>query len=405
MKRRLLLTAALVLTAVVGFSLLSASLWGDRPEQIDLPELTIPSNSVTPAQIIRRHNLPPKPVLKALGVDSTRAATATLADLGLTPQQAKAKISSTLIKFSEEQSKNWRKIALKFLLWFLILPIPFVLLLKRKITPRRRLILLGLGVVTFGIALGADPSPMGTVKDAVYLIAAHETVFVPRIIALFVFLLTVVLANKFICSWGCQFGLLQEFLFRLNRRRFDRKGLIRQYKPPFWLSNTIRVIVFLVFTAIALLWAFDVIGLIDPFKIYNPAVLTGVGIAFLTVLLIASLFVYRPWCHFACPFGLVSWLFEKLSVFRIKVDYTKCDACNLCHRACPSSVMEAIIKQDKKTIPDCFSCGTCIDVCPQDAIRFTARRTDQGTWADSLRLREIKRTEKKSASARERFKA
>jgi len=30
-----------------------------------------------------------------------------------------------------------------------------------------------------------------------------------------------------------------------------------------------------------------------------------------STLIAASLFVYRPWCHFAYPFGLVFWLFEK----------------------------------------------------------------------------------------------
>jgi formate hydrogenlyase subunit 6/NADH:ubiquinone oxidoreductase subunit I len=35
--------------------------------------------------------------------------------------------------------------------------------------------------------------------------------------------------------------------------------------------------------------------------------------------------------------------------------------------------MEGIL--DKKAMPpDCFSCGVCLDVCPEDAIAFTASR-------------------------------
>ncbi len=390
MKLRLIAFAALTISFVIGASLLSASLWGDRPEKIDLPDVSQISAEQTPADLITRFDLPPAVVLRALGIDSSRV-DSPLSDLGLSPTQAGDRLRSAVIKYQEEQSKNWRKIALKFLLWFLFLPLAFVMLLRRRMTPHSRLLLAGAAVLIFGVALGADPSPMGTVKDAVYLIAAHQTVFMPRIVALIAFLLTVVLANKFICSYGCQFGLLQEFLFRLNRGRFDRKGILRQYKAPFWLSNGIRVSVFVIFSLVASLWAVDLIGLVDPFKIFNPAVMTLLGIGFVAIVLVASLFVYRPWCHFACPFGLVSWVFEKLAVFRIKVDYRKCDACNLCARSCPSTVMEAILKKEKSVIPDCFACGACIDVCPKDAVRFTADRSDLGTWQDSLRLREEKR--------------
>jgi ferredoxin len=85
--------------------------------------------------------------------------------------------------------------------------------------------------------------------------------------------------------------------------------------------------------------------------------------------MVLSLFIYRPWCHFFCPFGLIGWLAEKISIFNIKVDYNKCISCEACSKACPSTVMDAILKQDR-IIPDCFSCGTCIESCPADAITF-----------------------------------
>jgi polyferredoxin len=93
------------------------------------------------------------------------------------------------------------------------------------------------------------------------------------------------------------------------------------------------------------------------------------GGLFIGLVLITSLFVYRPWCHFFCPFGLVGWLAEKISIFKVKVDYDKCIACGACSKACPSTVMGAILKQDRIT-PDCFSCGTCMEACPADAISF-----------------------------------
>jgi hypothetical protein len=73
---------------------------------------------------------------------------------------------------------------------------------------------------------------------------------------------------------------------------------------PFAVTDGIRSAVFVAFTTVALAMPFDFIGQIDPFKVFEPSHLTTVSTAFITVLLIISLFFYRPWCTLACPFGL-----------------------------------------------------------------------------------------------------
>lgn len=374
---------------VVSLSILSVSLWGGKPEELELSEINIASINSTLGSIGAENHLPPEAMAKAFELPEEKLATTSLSDLGIGLEAAKTKIGKAVILYQEHQSKNWLKILIKFIMWFGLLPIPVIFLVKKRMSPSSRKLWYLAGVLVFGIILGSDPSPMGTVKDAVYLISAHQTVFWPRMIALAVFLLTVVLANKLICSWGCQFGLFQDFLFRLNRRKKDRKGIIRQYKVPFWITNTVRISLFVLFILVGVAWSVDFIGYIDPFKIFNPMVVTVAGGIFIAVVAVASLFVYRPWCHFACPFGLVSWFFEKLSVFRIKVNYNKCDACDACSASCPSTVMDAILKKDK-VIPDCFACGVCIETCPTDAISFTSSKKDEGTYADSLEIRKQK---------------
>jgi len=132
------------------------------------------------------------------------------------------------------------------------------------------------------------------------------------------------------------------------------------------------------FVAIALIWAFDIIEPVDLFRIFKPSVLGIIGIIFAAIVFSLSLDVYRPWCHFFCPFGLIGWIAEKISITKIKVEYTKCIACGSCIKSCPSTVMEAIIKK-KKTIPDCFSCASCIESCPVDAISFKGGKRDKPT--------------------------
>jgi formate hydrogenlyase subunit 6/NADH:ubiquinone oxidoreductase subunit I len=78
----------------------------------------------------------------------------------------------------------------------------------------------------------------------------------------------------------------------------------------------------------------------------------------------------------------VGWLFEKVSRHKIQVKYDTCVACEECARACPSTVMGAILKQDR-AIPDCFACNACVEVCPTDSVRFAAgsrERPPQGKF-------------------------
>jgi polyferredoxin len=217
---------------------------------------------------------------------------------------------------------------------------------------------------------------MGTVKDAIALFGKSGAVFPPRMIALTIFLLMVFTANKFICSWGCQFGAFQDFIFRLNRDGKDRKGIIRQVKPPFVLTNAVRIAFFAAFILAAFLWGADLIEPVDPFRTFAPAKLALLGILSVALLSVLSLLIYRPWCHFFCPFGLVGWVIEKKSWFKINVNYETCIACEACAQACPSTVMNTILKQEHVTA-DCFSCGTCIETCPTQSIRFESGRRNK----------------------------
>jgi polyferredoxin len=294
-----------------------------------------------------------------------------IAEFNLSREQILTRVNQTMALEGEHQSKNWLKILIKFILWIFFLGFIFSLLRRRRILSTNRRWLFLAAVTLFGVVLGSDPSPMGTIKDAIALFAESGVIFPPRAIALTVFLILVFVANKFICAWGCQLGTLQDFVYRLNRDSKDRKGILRQFRPPFALSNTIRVAFLGIFTLVAFLWKADIIEVVDPFKIFNPGKIVLGGAALIGALSVASLFIYRPWCHFFCPFGLAGWIVEKTSLFKIKVNYDTCIACEACAKACPSTVMEAILKRER-TIPDCFSCATCIGTCPTSSISFEA---------------------------------
>jgi ferredoxin len=358
-----------IVLAVVGTSALSTQLWSGKEEQLPQTVAVDIDKNITVAEFGKKYDLDRQGLKKIFDLGSPDDLKKQVAEFGIAEERLNKKVNQVLAIQAEHASKNWFKIPLKGILWIVFLVAVFVLIRKGRITAGNRKWLYIAAVGVFGVSLGSDPSPMGTVKDAIVLFGSKGVIFPPRLIAFGIFLLSVILANKFICSWGCQVGTLQDLIFRLNRDSKDRKGLFGQVKLPFIISNSIRVLFFLGLGLVAFIWAADIIGLIDPFKIFKPQVIGITGGLFVGLILVASLFVYRPWCHFFCPFGLVGWLAEKISFFKIKVDYDKCISCQACSKACPSTVMDAILKQDR-IIPDCFSCGTCMETCPVNAISF-----------------------------------
>ncbi|MCF7955283.1 MAG: 4Fe-4S binding protein [Phycisphaerae bacterium] len=366
---RLIISFLIVAILVVSGSLISSRLWSGKAEYIPEDTEIILQDDMTVAEFGKANNLDRKVLKSIFGLQSPSDLQNKVADFGISAEQLNKKVNQSVAIQTEHATKNWFKIPLKGGLWIAFLSIVFVLLRKGKITARSRKIIYITAIVLFGVFLGSDPSPMGTVKDAVVLFGSKGVIFPPRLIAFGVFMLMVIVANKFICSWGCQLGTLQDLIFRLNRNSKDTKGLIGQIKVPFVISNSIRILFFIALTAVAFLWATDIVEHIDPFKIFKPKVIGFIGGAFIALILIAGLFIYRPWCHFFCPFGLVSWIAEKVSIFKIQVDYDKCISCQACSKACPTNVMNTILKQNGIT-PDCFSCGTCIETCPEKAISF-----------------------------------
>ena len=361
---------------VIISSLISTRLWGEKPETIPPRHEMVFQEEMTVSQFGTVNQLPNTLLVEVFGLVSKEDLQKKVTEFQLSKDQILSRANKVLALEGEHASKNWLKILIKFVLWMFFLGCVFSLVKKRRITSRNRRWVLLSGVVLFGVILGSDPSPMGTIKDAIVLLAKTGAIFPPRAIALTVFLIFVFVANKFICSWGCQFGMLQDFIFRLNRDSKDRKERIRQFKPPFILTNTIRVAFLAAFTLFAFLWKVDFVELIDPFKIFNPSKMILTGGIFVGVLSMASLFIYRPWCHFFCPFGLAGWIVEKVSLVKIKVNYETCIACEACAKACPSTVMNVILKRER-LIPDCFSCATCIETCPTSSINFESGKRNK----------------------------
>ncbi|NLF68371.1 MAG: 4Fe-4S binding protein [Candidatus Anammoximicrobium sp.] len=234
-------------------------------------------------------------------------------------------------------------------------------------TPYILALLVAAGVC--GFALGKSPNPMeGAVKLFKAMVGLQPSV--PAVVLAFMFFAALaVVGNKLVCGWACPFGALQELVYSLPLLRS-----LKRRKVPFVLSNSIRAGLFV----LMLLLLFGVVGGrrgfvlyhgINPFNLFNLEFESLSMLLTVVAALVLSLGVYRPFCQFICPFGLISWVLERVSLNRIKVDHSRCNQCGSCIRACPLEAAKHLVA-GKLLAADCYSCARCLTVCPSDAISY-----------------------------------
>ncbi len=77
----------------------------------------------------------------------------------------------------------------------------------------------------------------------------------------------------------------------------------------------------------------------------------------------------RTWCNNVCPVGTVLGYVSKFSLFKIRIDDSKCVNCKMCEKNCKSSCID--IKTHTIDHSRCVSCMTCLTKCKKDAIHFS----------------------------------
>ncbi len=197
---KIVLAFVVIIALVIALLLVSNRMWSDKPEKIEVSGELVFTDGMTVAEFGQKNDLS-NPVLKeTFGLTVKEDVKKRLDSFGFSREEITKKVTRGAVLDAEHESKNWVKILIKFVLWFAFLIAVFVMIYRGKIVPKTRKILYILALLIFGVIMGSDPSPMGTVKDAISLFASYCVIFPPRMIALFVFLLLVFLANKFICS-------------------------------------------------------------------------------------------------------------------------------------------------------------------------------------------------------------
>ena len=190
-----------------------------------------------------------------------------------------------------------------------------------------------------------------------------------------------VLLGRVICGFLCPFGWFQELLHKIPTKKLSTKKL----KPLTYL----KYVVLLVMVVLLPVLVTNQLGMGDPFfckylcpqgvlegaiplSLANAGIRAALGslftwkfIVLLTVIVLSIVF-YRPFCKWLCPLGAFYALLNKVSLFQMQVDQSKCVSCGKCAKVCKMDV--DVTKSPNHT--ECIRCGMCIRACPTEAVSF-----------------------------------
>ncbi len=219
-------------------------------------------------------------------------------------------------------------------------------------TKKTSLILLGVTTV-FGFVFTAPLMPVYFYGLAAAL--GDIRAIAPGMAAIIILILLTFVTGRTFCAHICPVGTIQELASRIPGKKIQ----IQNRAAP----QAVRLVV-LAGVIAGIVYSVNLPAYSGVEAFFSFVLTTGFFV--FAAILIVSIFVYRPFCRFICPFGVV--FSAATAVGKTCIARTDaCINCKKCEKVCPTG--EAGPNERK---PECYLCGRCIEVCPvEGALEFT----------------------------------
>jgi ferredoxin-type protein NapH len=237
----------------------------------------------------------------------------------------------------------------------------------------------------FGMLRGGCICPVGSVANLSIGLVHPERVAKMTAVMFFLPLIAAIIMGRVFCVAGCPLGAVQHLLGGRHSIRLP-KALERvgRWLPVLALGAT---------AWLAVRGGCLLVCLLDPYKtafffsfgwlhrflawaqgsLAEPGLfwvgdLTAWGILIGAVGL--GWWVYRPFCRFVCPYGVLLGWFSMVAIKRRKIEQSHCVQCGICEKRCP---VHAIVR-DPKTAEfrishfHCIQCNRCSSHCRKQGI-------------------------------------
>ncbi len=205
------------------------------------------------------------------------------------------------------------------------------------------------------------------------------------LIAVFFFVALTYLFGRFYCAALCPFGILQDFIGWISRKRNKTRKNLKKLR----------------YMILALTAGFTLAGWVLVAKLFEPFTLFGrffggfalpgfsmtmrklgvswwtseytattagmvLGAVTLLILVVLVRWKHRVFCTSICPVGTLLGLISKYSVIKLAISDSACVHCGKCATVCPAGCIDA--KAATLDNERCLRCLNCFSACPKHGI-------------------------------------
>jgi ferredoxin len=215
-------------------------------------------------------------------------------------------------------------------------------------------------------------------------------------------ILLTLLFGRIYCSTLCPLGTMQDIFAYLSKRLSPKKKIFK-FKKPF---NRLRFGILAVVALSLLTGSILMVNLLDPYSafgkmasnLFRPLLVlfnnlasialghadiywlpqvkwialnkAAVILAFGWFILLVVMAVKRGrlYCNTICPVGALLGLFARFSLFRIRLEKSKCNSCGKCSAVCKAECINPV--DQSVDFSRCVGCMNCLSPCPDGGVKF-----------------------------------
>jgi len=231
-------------------------------------------------------------------------------------------------------------------------------------------------VIILGFIKGACPCPISSMQNLVLFGFGVDVPWQSLIWFLALIPITYLFGRVY-CGWICHLGAFQELIY------LPAKIKVLQGEKAQKIMRAVRIFFLIALIVQLAVTKTNLFKHYDPFKAaYNLLATNTISWVLLGLLLVSSVFIYRPFCKTVCPVGLILGWINKIPGASVIGNNGNCSGCKTCESNCKIRAITRDANFSKLDNQECIACGECISHCNKNALHFF--RNNKNTHHDKI---------------------